>query len=493
VKRTAREEVVKPRYREHDVSALADVVLADLGLTTQICNRFYTTLSRQQQAQQQAPRPLQPPPPPEVPSPAPRAQTEPLSYVRELRSRWELRLCAAVGKSSDKAGLPLMRTRLYEHEPVNLRAPWLYECEDLIDLLGSTPHPNHTGDESAVCGWGLLKLQLRVPSPSEMQERFRELSPQERQCGLDDDMRGWFSEERHHIGQRVLASGAVPILLHFAKTGVPLGLRGQVWMAALQLAPTERDYVDFARLQREVSRVQLSTDLALRRDVHAPMNEEPFFIFAELVEEALLVFSRDPSILRRTSHLAGQPRLAARSKAGQHSVFPPSGVVPMRGLSLFAYPLCYLYSRPHELYLTLRELWVRYWARLHCVSSQPGTLLPLLHLFQSLVLMHSPQLCAHLQHLGLQPTRLAAPWLSFAFAGYLPPDQTLLLWDRIIGFDSLELLPILAAAIFLFHERALLQATDSDDARHVLLDSAELKVAPLLQAFLYEPQRLRDL
>ena len=111
MKRTAREEVVKPRYREHDVSALADVVLADLGLTTQICNRFYTTLSRQQQA-------LQPPPPPEVPSPAPRAQTEPLSYVRELRSRWELRLCAAVGKSSDKAGLPLMRG------PARTRLAW---------------------------------------------------------------------------------------------------------------------------------------------------------------------------------------------------------------------------------------------------------------------------------------------------------------------------------------------------------------------------------
>ena len=30
----------------------------------------------------------------------------------------------------------------------------------------------------------------------------------------------------------------------------------------------------------------------------------------------------------------------------------------MRGLSLFAYPLCYLYSNPHELYLTMRELWV---------------------------------------------------------------------------------------------------------------------------------------
>jgi len=34
--------------------------------------------------------------------------------------------------------------------------------------------------------------------------------------------------------------------------------------------------------------VQLSTDLALRRDVHTAINSEPFFIFAEMVEDALL-------------------------------------------------------------------------------------------------------------------------------------------------------------------------------------------------------------
>ena len=46
------------------------------------------------------------------------------------------------------------------------------------------------------------------------------------------------------------------------------------------------------------------------------------------------------------------------------------------------------------------------------------------------------------QRLGLQPVRLAAPWIAFAFAGYLPPEQTLLLWDRVLGFDSLEPLVI---------------------------------------------------
>ena len=52
---------------------------------------------------------------------------------------------------------------------------------------------------------------------------------------------------------------------------------------------------------------------------------------------------------------------------------------------------------------------------------------------------------------------------------------------------------MLAAAVFLFHERALLQAADAEDARHVLHDASELKVVPLLQAFLFDEQRLRSL
>tara|TARA_B110001452_G_scaffold167855_1_gene140241 strand:+ start:203 stop:451 length:249 start_codon:yes stop_codon:yes gene_type:complete len=72
-----------------------------------------------------------------------------------------------------------------------------------------------------------------------------------------------------------------------------------------------------------------------------------------------------------------------------------------------------------------------------------------------------------------------------------PPEQTLLLWDRVIGFDSLELLPALATAVFLFHEAALLQAADYEDVHRVLLDATELKV-PLLQAFLFDLQRLRE-
>lgn len=34
--------------------------------------------------------------------------------------------------------------------------------------------------------------------------------------------------------------------------------------------------------------------------------------------------------------------------------------------------------------------------------------------------------------------RLAFKWMVRAFSGYLSTDQLLLLWDRILGYDSLE-------------------------------------------------------
>ena len=147
-KRVAKEELVKTRYREHDVSAVADAVLADLGLTTQICNRFYASLyhKEQQQAQQQAqrPPPPAPAPPSEVPSPAPRTQSnqEPLSHLRDLRSRWELRLCAAVAKATEKARGPPPATGHLPPAPFYLPRAICY-------LVRTASHAPPTGGDAA--------------------------------------------------------------------------------------------------------------------------------------------------------------------------------------------------------------------------------------------------------------------------------------------------------------------------------------------------------
>lgn len=59
----------------------------------------------------------------------------------------------------------------------------------------------------------------------------------------------------------------------------------------------------------------------------------------------------------------------------------------------------------------------------------------------------------HLRGLGCPPLHLALPWIMTAFAGHLAVGEVLLLWDRIIGFDSLLPLPLLAVAVLAFRRQ----------------------------------------
>ena len=60
----------------------------------------------------------------------------------------------------------------------------------------------------------------------------------------------------------------------------------------------------------------------------------------------------------------------------------------------------------------------------------------------------SPNNHAPVFALGAEPLKIAFPWMFFCFIGYIETDQVFLLFDRIIGFRSLEILPVLAVGIF---------------------------------------------
>lgn len=53
--------------------------------------------------------------------------------------------------------------------------------------------------------------------------------------------------------------------------------------------------------------------------------------------------------------------------------------------------------------------------------------------------------------------RVVFKWLMKGFSGHLLPEQLLNLWDIIIAYDSLEVLPLLAVAILSFRKDNLLQ------------------------------------
>lgn len=61
-----------------------------------------------------------------------------------------------------------------------------------------------------------------------------------------------------------------------------------------------------------------------------------------------------------------------------------------------------------------------------------------------------PALVSHLLHLGCLPASLAMPWLCSGFVGALGVEEVLLLWDRVVGMDSLLPLALLAVAVLCF-------------------------------------------
>jgi len=367
------------------------------------------------------------------------------------------------------------------------KCSFLYEASDLVDAVAQ-PHSNGS-EEVRLPAWGISPIRVRTPTLQQLRARFADLALQERQTGVDDELRGWFDDERIEEGQRILANGYTPLLEKYATRGVPSGLRARVWLGLLHLQLGEREYSHFSDLQSEVTRVLLLTDELQKRDAAAPHLEDQYFVFVAMVEEILLCFSRDSQVYQLSKH-PQHSTLVARGRDGRHVPFPPSGVPPFRGQSQYAFPLCFVYAQPQQLYYVYRALWMRFWSKLHSFSSRPRTLLTLCLLFEELMQDNLTDVCTHLMHLDVHPTAIALPWIISGFAAVLPADQTLLLWDRVLGFDALELLPVLAVAIFSYRTKWILQATNAERVQRIMSNLSSLKVVPLLQTFLGDAESL---
>lgn len=77
--------------------------------------------------------------------------------------------------------------------------------------------------------------------------------------------------------------------------------------------------------------------------------------------------------------------------------------------------------------------------------------------------------------------RVVFKWLMRAFSGHLPPQQLLTLWDLILGFDSLEILSLLAIIILSFRKESLMHVSSFENIEAVLADLSSIKVLPLIQ------------
>ncbi|CAM9734361.1 unnamed protein product [Ascophyllum nodosum] len=374
---------------------------------------------------------------------------------------------------------------------------FLFDSADLLDAVSAIRSPNRSEFLPVEGEWGMVQLQLHTPSLEDLQHSYRELSPDLHQAGLDD--RGGFGEERFSgerlsQGRKVLQSCDKLEAMEYARRGITDSLRPAVWrlMLGLPKAITREDREYFRGLMSRVDRMELVTDELYSLDVQFISDDDKYFPFEDTLHDVIMAFSRDAWILRHSDVILhdlvpiGDADVDGEAMAlGGGGFCPPCGVQPFRGLVNYAAVLCFLFEEREAVYFAMRAMFARYWCRLNALRSGPGMLLRLLRLFECLVQQHHPQLVLKLRQLGVQPLQLAMPWIQFGFVTFLEADQVLLLWDRLLGYDSLELLPVLAAAVLVFRADLIMQVSDAATAMNIFSDGRQLEVVPLLQAFLF--------
>lgn len=197
----------------------------------------------------------------------------------------------------------------------------------------------------------------------------------------------------------------------------------------------------------------------------------------------LLIFSRDTHVLQcfekssiqvpkafiKTANDASNQNTNSNNKDPYHQVnYPPNGFLPFEGfsmlgktpntienelnsmnncISILVAPICYVYSDPIHLYFIFRKLFMTYFYKLTIISCDPQSILGLCVLFENFLQCKDPKVFNHLRKLDVQPLSIVFKWLVRCYSGFLASSQVLELWDRILAFNSLE---ILSSLDFLF-------------------------------------------
>lgn len=363
-----------------------------------------------------------------------------------------------------------------------------------------------------------LGVQLSVPTLDALRLRFAELAPGHAHLGVPDpadsaatarlepSLRGFNLEEagprlearRRRLATQLLGTAYPAELQIFARFGVPPSMRREVWSSIMGVTES----TGTAALQeaaKGINEWEWLTDDVLRLDVSEHCaNDVSYFPFDEIAEALVLALSRDPQISSMCE--SGPPQVPIVIPAPDSAdatvsnevsegtlTVPPSGVVPFKGFSNYACPFAFLADRLETAYPLFRAFYCRVLCHLHTISNRPETLLHLCALFESLAEATAPRAAQHVKQLAVDsaPLRFAFHWIVTGFAGCLPAEQLLHLWDRLLGFDSPVLVPILAAAIFAFRARLVLGARRLEEVQLLFADISCIKVVPLLQAFLF--------
>ncbi|XP_062551936.1 TBC1 domain family member 19 isoform X1 [Armigeres subalbatus] len=432
--------------------------------------------------------------------------SDPLYYLRRAGVQWERRVRKSLNSMCSESKAQLQgQTRSatdreefltkwdelsnYQIDLTNYRP--VYAPKDLLDVLLSLKGPVKQDETeyrkyfrfssqqiasklkliksffSFLPKWEFSHISLPVKNLFELRLHFSELLRNDNGGGTD-----WAV-----TCQKILKTRHAPLCQQALKKGItPPPLRGHLWAYVLGSQVEAYHTEHWEGLKQSVLTTESIVDKLVFKDVQlTATNDDRYFVFEDVLYQIMLCFSRDSEISQMI-----QTEFTNSAKVKQYEG-PACGFVPFHGICMLAAPFCYLYDNPVSLYFTFRAFYVRYCHRLTTINTHPQGIVSLCLLFEKLLQTHEPQLWSHFRELQIQPIRVVFKWLMRAFSGHLPPEQLLILWDLILGYDSLEILSLLALIILSFRRESLMQVVTLENIEAILSDLSSVKVLPLIQ------------
>ncbi|XP_017783128.1 PREDICTED: TBC1 domain family member 19 [Nicrophorus vespilloides] len=420
-----------------------------------------------------------------------------LAFFKRAQVQWDKRIHKSLNSMCSELGITLARARSSQDRE-ELSEKWgelsnydidvskyrpVYAPKDFLEVLLHLKSPNckvYDIDPN----WEFAHLPIKVKDLPELRQHYGELSRGEQILGTHT-YGTLFEAERIQIGERVLAQHYAPVAQEYLKRGCPKNLRSEMWSLVLgaDINMIQSEY--YESLKNHTLYYDLMIDKLIIKDIQlTASNDDQYFVFEDVLYQVMLCFMRDGDILKHISSQPGYMQVILKGKqptSENTMTFPPSGVIPFHGFTMYAAPICYLFQDPLKLYYVFRAFYLRYWHRLHRVCGHEQGIVSICLLFERLLQKFEPALWHHFREISISPIKVVFKWLMRAFSGHLPPEQVLQLWDLVLAYDSLEVIALLAVIIMIFRKDNLLQVTTLTNIESVLADISSINVIPLLQ------------
>ncbi|XP_029831828.3 TBC1 domain family member 19 isoform X1 [Ixodes scapularis] len=416
-------------------------------------------------------------------------------FLEEAQLRWQTNLVRSLKSTAKELGLPLCRKRtvgeqnliedrwfdLGQEEIELLAIRPMYSPQDLLDYLLSTTTPSDkiTDDDAESSSiWTQAAVSLRTKDITELREILK-VPMFEIPDSLDVD-----SEEYEAFAQLIYDTNDVLAAREFLKRGCPQSMRKVFWLKVLGVSSAERSDVEFEYLKGKIVQYEFLVDQLVLKDVRlTAMNDVEYFVFDDTFYQIMLAFIRDTQVAKRLR--GNKPKESGDCKVPHL----PCGVIPFYGISLFVAPLCFLYEDVAQMYAVFREMYCRYFHKLTTVSSNPQGIVSLAVTFERLLQCKEPELLPTLRSKNINLLPTVFQMLMHCFCQRLPVKEVLKLWDRILAYDSLYILPVLAASLVCSKKEEILNMKDQSCLEDIFCKMNFIEIVPALEHFL-NPLRL---